>query len=465
MQRLLVKVLEVKREREYKNRQGLQFSQVECLVKVKDTARKALRLPKGMKGKTTKISRQCLLPWEIKPGDNLVLDPQESRKVIAELIPPTLPQRIEQPNPRQALLYSQDVNHDGFKENILENSFLKAVIAPHYGARLWELWTKGKDQNQLFGSGNYDKDGYVELGGVEESISGMEKPGELWNANYKRGGSQRQPAFNYHFSCKKEEGLETKKSIGIEPDDPMIYQVSEFKYKGKEKSKKKKREKEEISIEYCPKVFFAMAGEANFHNLFFVPTREKLIKVRYHKPAWRRGWGGGFWDWRKKCPGIDPGFILLSNEIKEDSLAVLFHPKKVSFVWLGTTSRSPRLFLSHSPQKLKKGTKVSYGVLYILADAFDLNQQSLLLLSLGEGSSSGRPLAITVRTLRRYKDCSVTLAIDGEERKVILRPKVYPEVGKVFYRLLILPQDFSSVSLSFKKGRESLRCQLKGEVK
>jgi hypothetical protein len=462
MQRLLVEVLEVKREKRYKNRQGLQCSQVDCLVKVKDTARKTLRLPKGIRGKRTKVTRQCLLPWEIKPGDNLVLDPQESRRVIAELIPPSFPQGIEQPYLEQALLYSQDVNYDGLKENILENSFLKAIIAPHYGARLWELWAKGKNQNQLFGSGSYDKDGWVELGGVEESISGMEKPDELWNANYKRGGSQRQPAFNYHFSCKKEEGLETKKSFSIEPNAPILYQVSEFKYRGKDK---KPKEKEEISIEYCPKVFFAMGGEANFHNLFFVPTRETLIKARYHKPAWTRRWEGGFWDWRRKCPGIDPGFILLSNEIKGDSLAVLFHPKMVSFAWVGTNSRSPRLFLSHCPQKLKKGAKVSYGIIYILADAFDLNQSSLLLLSLGKGSSSSCPLAITLRSSKRYKDCSVTLTIDGEERKVILKPKGYPQVGKVFHRCLIWPQDFSSVSVSFKKGGESLGCQLKGEEK
>lgn len=455
MQRLLVNVLKVKRKRQYKNEEGLHYSQVECLVKVKGMARKSLRLPKKVKGKKTEVLRECLLPWEVKPGDYLVLDPEETKRVIAEQIPPTPSQRVEQPNVPQPLLYSQDTNGDGFKENILENSFLKAVVAPHYGARLWELWTKGV--NHLFGRGNYDKNGYVELGGVEESVSGMGKPDELWNANYIRGRSERQPLFNYHFSFKEKEGLEANKKVGIEPGAPIISQVFQFTYKGKGK-----KPKENTSINFCAKVFFAMGGEANFHNLFFIPTKEKLIKVRYHPPAWSGRWDEGMWDWRQMHHGIKPGFILLTNEVKKDTLAILFHPKKISFAWTGTNSRSPRIFLSHSLQKLRKGGKASYGLLYIPADAFDLNQRSLLLLSLGESSSAGRPMAITFRSRRKYKECAVDLKIDGEERKLPLERKVFPEVGEIFFQSLTLPKDFSSVSVYLSKARESLRCQLKG---
>ncbi len=458
MQRILAKVLEVKRGKRGKDRLGFQFSQVECLVRIRGTARKTIRLPKGIIGKTAKISRQCLLPWEIKTGDYLVLDPQESKRVIAELLPTSHPRKA-QPNMEHALLYSQDVDGDGFKEDILENAFLKAVIAPHYGARLWQLQTKSKKQNQLLGSGNYGRDGWVELGGVEESISGVEKPDELWNAEYKREGSKRQPTFNYRFSCEKKEGLEVEKSVSIEPDLPLVYQVSEFKYKGREKDEKLKKK---VSIEYCPKVFFAMGGEANFHNLFFVPTREKLVKARYHKPAWKGRWEDEEWEWREKWSCIDPGFVLLSNEKRGDSLAILFHPGKISFARLGISSRSPRLFLSHSPRKLKKGARVSFGILFALADVYDLSQEDLLLLSLGELSSAGYPLAIILRTSKRYRKCSVTLDTDGHKRRLDLNPRIYAEVGKVFQRSLTIPQGFSSVSATFDHGKESLRCGLKG---
>ena len=454
MQRLLVNVIRVERKRRY-TREGLPHSQVECLVKVKGMARRSLRLPKGVKGKRTKILRECLLPWEVKPGDYLVLDPEETKRVIAEQIPPTLSQRVEQPKVEEPLLYSQDINGDGFKENILENSFFKAVVAPHYGARLWELWTKGV--NQLYGAGSYDKGGYVELGGVEESLSGIGKPDELWNANYIRGRSQRQPLFNYHFSLKKREGLKVNKRFSIEPDGPILYQVSQFTYQGKGK-----KPRESTSINYCAKVFFAMGGETNFHNILLVPTREKLIKARYHKPAWRGKWDDGMWDWRHKYHSIDPGFILLTNEVRNESLAILFHPKRVSFAWTGINSRSPRVFLSHPLQKLKKGAQASYGLLYILADAFDFNQRSLLLLSLGKSSPAGRPLAITFRSRRRYKDCAVNLSIDGSERKVISESKYFPEVGLVFSSSLYLSPGFSSVHVSLKREKESLGCQLKG---
>ncbi len=462
MQRLLVKVLEVERKGEYWDKQGLQYSQVECLVKVKGAARKIFRLPKGIKGKRARILRQCLLPWEIKPGDSLVLDPQESKEVIRALIPPSPSQRVEESPPEHALLYSQDVNLDGLKEDILENPFLKAVIGPHYGARLWELWTKRKGQNQLCGTGNYGREGWVELGGVEESTSGMEKPDELWNADFKREGSKRQPTFNYRFSFEKEEGLEAKKGISIEPDLPIVYQVSQFKYKGKEKDKKKKKG-EKISIEYCPKIFFAMGGEANFHNLFFVPTKEGLVRARYHKPAWKGRWEDEGWGWKEKWSSIAPGFVLLTNERKGDGLAILFHPRKVSFVWLGIDSRSPRLFLSHSPQKLRKEAKASYGVLFALADAYDLNQESLLLLSLGEPSSVGLPLAVILRTSKKYKRCSVTISTDGRREKLDLNPRIYPEVGKVFQNSLTIPRGFSLVGASFNQGEEFLACELKGD--
>jgi hypothetical protein len=339
----------------------------------------------------------------------------------------------------------------------MENAFLRSVISPDYGGRVSELHNLGTGHNELYGSGGYGADGYVVLGGIEESLSRVGKPPDLWNGTYKRTkSSDRDLAFEH--KVEKKAGLKQAKSFLLLPDAPLLFQFSTFVYRSEKRKKKDKKGKMELN--YVPRIFFGIGGKTGYTNLFFVPTDEELVRMRYNIPPWEFRWGGGIWDWRKKWHAVRPGFVLLANEETNECMAVFADPRELSFAWIGYNLGTPQLHLSHLPRKLKPKAKISYGMGISVGSSFDVTKQSLLMLSKGRVTEEGIPVAVLYRGLSRSTKLQASLQVDGSERTVRLTREQIETVGSFYYASLLLSRKTSRVGVQLRVGNEHLRAEV-----
>lgn len=453
MLRLLAKVNRVRTIESFSNG-GLKRTKVYCYATIKSAARSTFKMPRGLKGKSIRVTRTYVHPWQIKAGDLIVLDPEESQAAIKEHV------SLEQLPPREVGLGEKRAVRasfvsDGLKKYVVENAFIRSVISPEYGARVSELYNFGTGLNELHGGGGYGSGGYVLLGGVEESLTRVGKPPDLWNASYKK---TKMPGFDLSFEHKPEKkpGLKHTKSFFMLPDAPVLCQLSTFEFKPKT-PRKKKGKKSKLELTYVPRIFFGIGEETGHTNLFFVPTAEELVRMRYNVPAWEFRWGGGIWDWRKKWHAVRPGYVLLANEKTGECMAVFADPRELSFAWLGNNLGTPRLYMSHLPRKLKPKSKISYGMAISVGVAYDLTKNSLLLLSEGRKTGDGVPLAIVYRGVPKCAAPRTKLSVDGSSRIVELKKKRLEGIGDIFFWSFTLQADAKNVSVELAAGRERLR--------
>ncbi|TET46003.1 hypothetical protein E3J62_05555 [candidate division TA06 bacterium] len=454
MLKLLAKVKKTRRLDSFRGEDGLLRSRVHCYVAIRSAARSTMKLPKGLKGKSVRVLRTYIHPWEIKPGDLIVLDTNESRAAVKKHVRTSVGKRAEVGFGSKNVTVG-DFNSDGLKEYAIENAFLRSIISPDYGARILELWNLGTDKNELYGGNSYEPGGYIEIGGVEESLSRIGSPGDLWNASYKKrdvAGSD----LGFEHNLKKKEGLKEVKSFFVLPDAPVFCQLSTFEYKPK-KPKKKKGKIPETELEYVPRIFFAIGGKADHTNLFFIPTDERLVRSRYNAFPWWTRWGGGIWLWKKMWHAVKPGFVLLGNEMTNECMAVFVNPKELSYVWVGNDRWTPRLFLAHHPRKMKAKRSVDYGLAFSLGVGYDVTKNSLLMLSKGRKVKGGIPYAVIYRSLFKAGPRRAVFTFDGEIKTVELKKERMKGAGNIYYSSLLLEAEPGMVSVEIKTSKERLR--------
>jgi hypothetical protein len=457
MLRLLARVDKV-RTRDTFVEGGMRRSRVYCYVTVKSPARSTFKMPKGLKGKKIRVSRTYLHPYRIEPGDLLVLDPGESQAAVREHVR-LKPLRSERPAFGEKMVAKASSESDGLRNYVMENAFLRSVISPDYGARVSELHNLGTGHNELYGGGGYGAMGYVLLGGVEESLSRVGKPPDLWNALYRKiKSSDHDLAFEHNLE--KKQGVKQVKSFLLLADAPLLCQLSTFEFRPKKPRKKGKTEKMELN--YVPRIFFGIGGKTSYTNLFYVPTDEELVRMRYNIPPWEFRWGGGIWDWRKKWHAVRPGFVLLASEETGECMALFADPKQLSFAWLGYNLGTPQLHLSHLPRKLKAKEKITYGIGMSVGSAFDVTKRSLLMVSKGRELSEGIPFAILYRGMSRSSTLRASLSGSGSKRAVEL-PKVQMRgFGHVYFNSLLLDPEMDKVSVELAVGRDHLKAEVTG---
>jgi len=175
MLRLKAHVISVKTIGKHIRNDGFQEVLQECNVKIKGPAKKRMKLPKGLKGQTAVILKKSVDPWLVKKDDVLILGPSQSKTIIKDILyqgnAPAIDPR-DRTGVCNVLKRSVDIDLDGFNEDIIENHYLQATILPHYGARTQQIITRRTGLPNLFGTARYDKDDYIEFGGIEETIEG-----------------------------------------------------------------------------------------------------------------------------------------------------------------------------------------------------------------------------------------------------------------------------------------------------
>jgi hypothetical protein len=456
MIRLLAKVDKVRTLKTFRE-DGFERSDVYCYATIKSAARSTFKMPRGLKGKKIRVLRTYVHPWRIKAGDSIVLDPKESEAAIRKHV------RLkgvpsESPGFGKKRLSSVRLSTDGLRKYVIENAFLRSFISPDYGARVSDLVNLGTGHNELYGGGGYGSAGYVLLGGVEESLSRVGKPPDLWNASYKRVKATSSDIAFEHKSEKKP-GLGQTKSFSLLPDAPVLCQSSTFQFKPKQ-SRKKKGKKPKMELNYVPRIFFGIGGETSYTNLFLVPTDEELVRMRYNVPPWEFRWGAGIWDWRKKWHAIKPGFVLLANEETGECLAAFASPEQLNFAWLGKNLGTPRLYLSHRPKKLKPKEKVSYGIGLAVGVAYDVTKESLLLLAKGTSTEDGIPYAIIYRGMSKAGSLDARASIDGTNRSVHLVRKEMDHLGCIHCASFVLDREPRRIVVELAAGRDKLRAEV-----
>ena len=455
MLKLLAKVKKTRRLDSFRGEDGLARSRVHCYVTIKSAARSTMKLPKGLKGKSVRVMRTYTDPWEIKAGDLIVLDTKESQAAVKKHLRTRTSKRPEVGFGSTNVTVG-DFNSDGLKEYAIENAFLRSIISPDYGARILELWNLGTDKNELCGDNNYLAGGYIEIGGVEESLSRIGKPVDLWNATYKKKDVA---GFDVGFehSLKNKEGLKEVKSFLVLPDAPVFCQFSTFEFRPKKPKKKKKGKTPKMELEYVPRIFFAIGEKADHTNLFFVPTDGQLVRSRYNAFPWWTRWGGGIWIWKKKWHAVKPGFVLLANELTNECMAVFADPKELNYAWIGNDRSTPRLFLAHHPKKMKAKTNVDYGLAFSLGIGYDVSMNSLLMLSKGKKVKGGTPYAVIYRSLFKAGPRKAVFTFDGETKTVELRKEHIKGAGNIYHSSLLLGAEPEEASVDIKTSNEHLR--------
>jgi hypothetical protein len=456
MLRLLAEVESVRKVRRFRGDDGLERSELRCRAKIKSTARSTFRMPRGLKGRTLQVSRTCIDQWMTKPGDMIVLDPAESEKAVREYfkVEPLDGGDLEFPEKRVRRI-SHD--SDGLVKYVIENSFLRSVISPDYGARIERLWNLGTSRNELHSSYRYGADGYVEMGGIEESLSRVGKPPDLWNALFKTdksGGGD----VSFVHSPKKREGLKDVKSFLLMHDAPVLCQSTRFEFKPK-KPKKGKGKKRVMELNYVARVFFGIGEKVGHTNLFFVPTEEQLVEQRYSPPAWESRWSGGIWDWRKKWHAVRPGFALLADEETRECMAILVNPRELSFAWIGRNRATPSLYLSHKPKKMKPGETLEYSLAVLPGIAYAVTKDSLLLVARGKEGKHGVPYSVVYRAVKSPAVPRGTFSYDTQKSDLKLKSRAVKGVGEFFCSSFVVESAHDSFSAEIDADGEHLKAE------
>jgi hypothetical protein len=449
---LLAKVKTVREKRGFTGEDGIKRIEMDCTATIKSAVRSTSKMPPGLKGKSVRLGRTCFEAFKTKPGDLLVLDADESVAAVRKYVKTRSEKRPELEFGEKCV-GKGDYDSDGLVEYSIENVFLRSIISPSYGARVLELWNLGTGRNELYGAQVYEDKGYVELGGIEESVTPIGKPPDAWNQAYKKKSVSGCDA-SFEADFKKMEGLKHVKSFTVLADAPLLCQTSTFEFKPKASGKKKKGKK--IDLTYVPMVFFGIGGETDCTNLFFVPTREQLARIRYNTPPWVTRWGGGIWDWKKMWHAVKPGFVLLANERTNECMAIFADPKELNYAWVGRDRRTPRVFLSHNPKKLKPKEKAQYSIAVAVGRGYDVTKNSLLMVSRGKKGKTGIPCAIIYRSLLKGGAPKAALTFDGEKKTVRLRRLSINGVGNIYYSSMLLGSDPEEVRVEIETANEKL---------
>jgi hypothetical protein len=478
MQRLLVKITDKRLTRRSRDRNGLAYGRYALRVRVEGGAIDALSVPERFVGREASLARDFLMPWTPKKGDPLVLDPDESARILC---PRARPARGRPFLGGRVRADSIDIDRDGFPEDVITGRFATIAVQPHRGARLAALLDPAR-HDRLGHTFDYLAEGkYVLLGGTEGIVEESGSPGELWNAPFAKDepleadGALEQ---SYHRSLKSPEGVRLSKTLRVEADLPGVAERYVIIYSGKRArgegaevpgeappaaragGRDKKRGEDETPITFSVSIWPSVVGEIPSLNVFDVPGRSGLRTVRFHPPRFARRWR---WrDWHDEHFGVGPGFVLWRHERLGRPTAVLWNPRLVSYVSIRSDFEGPRLSVRHVTKRLRRGGRAEFGLGYLVGDAFAASASSLLLLSKGRKRGGVVPVAVTLRTGRRVTGARARVGTASGGRTCTLAPREIPGAGRVYTRVLEVPARSFPLTCTVTVGGETLHSELRG---
>jgi hypothetical protein len=464
--RLLAKVVAVEAGGRRAGPGGLRYGSYRLRVRIEGSAVGALEAPPSVVGRLRTVRRSCLLPWEPKRGDLLVLDPAESARVLA-------PRRSKAPRslgrPGTAGVRRADADGDGWEEDVFSNCFVSGVVQEHRGARLLSLTGRdGRDRLSQPGAHIMSGD-YVLLGGVEESVFEAGVPGDLWKARFSRQQSPAGAAVTYERKLKSPEGVTLTKRISVEPDLPGVVEVVRLSRaakpdgaRGAERDEADGEPSGEGSGETDLSPLFRMTvpvlGDVGALTVFDIPAHDGLSTVRFHRPPHGRRWR---WrEWKDESFGIRPGFLVSRNEREGNILAWLFAADRSPVVSVRSDFEGPEVSLRYAPAAVEPGGRAEFGSTFLVGDAAAVSGTSLLLVTAGRRVGSLVPVAITLRTSRRAARPRAALATPAGRRSVTLARTTLPGAGCVHSAVVRMSRASFPVRCSVTLGAERLSCVL-----
>ena len=351
-------------------------------------------------------------------------------------------------SPGTSILYTLDINRDGFAEKVLENTYLRAVVTPHFGAGLSQFWYKARNLNQFAEVHHHENtEGFLDIGGHQDHIENQGWPGELWNAEYteaETGISQ----VTYRFELQKTKGVTISREIEIPPDTPFVYQRVILSYAGKKDDKAEKKEGEEksddkekapkpdeVELVYKPRVRVALGGNATFDQVVKIPTQEKLHTWRVEDSDW-----GGCEDYF----GFQAGFALAHDESTGSTFALFTDPKAVDYFRRCYSGEKiivrTYTFEPYSRKvKLGIGKQATYGYLYAVGSASACTQEGMAMFSEGETFDGQIPIFLIARHIDDVSQCIAQLSWDGGSAEVRMHCVEYRGVGGIWQGKASIP--------------------------
>lgn len=477
MHRLLAEVRRKTLKRRYRDHNGLDYVRYALRVRVVGSAIDALAVPKRCVGREVDLVRDFLLPWGVKVGDLLVLDPDESARVLC-------PRRAKDEGcsatSDAARAAYGDFDRDGFSEDLMTNAFVRAIIQPHRGARLHSL--KDCDGlDRLAQPFEYIMGGkYILLGGAEEFIAEAGSPGDLWKAAFERKGPTSAGGaveLAYTRALKDPKGVTIGKRVRVEPGLPGVLESYVVSYSGKPRDQAgddraggetggdgeeprdgKGGKDDRADLTLCVRLSTPVLGEIGSRNVFDVPGPAELELVRYHRPGYGRRWR---WrDWRHEHFGLRAGFLVSRHEEQGAVLAILFSPRKTAHVSIRPDFQGPELTVRHVRTKIAKGRKREFGLALLVGHAVAASADSMLLLTRGKPGRGGVPIAVTLRTTRRVERPRVSMATGGSRKRATLVRRDLPGAGHVYTKVVRLPRAALPLSCAMSVGPERLSLNL-----
>jgi len=463
LSRLMAQIIEVTREGEST---GLDPVVARCRVRITGPAVKGLAIPDGVKGKEGEITRRVLFDWELVPEMKILLSVEESRTFTAaseasSTVTPSPPAPLpggEGRDPGNGLkpivsTHEADVNGDGFAERAMENTFVRAVVGPHVGARIWEMHVRSAGVNLLAPTHALTKD-FVDLGGHHDGLGAERSPGELWKARFaetERAESDSHVSVDYRFASEATKGLTVSKRVEMIGDLPAIWQEIRFHYAGKPDDKDKKTEpddedKDELEVLYKPTTGFQYVGEMDSHVRVDIPLHDRVDSYRFYEHQWIYPVGG-----------VPLGAVAVQHERLGVAMLILTRPGALATVDLGFDARRLGIETRMFPEKLGPDRQLTRGLLWAAGASATVTPRLAALVSLGEVVAGQRAVAVVARHLEGTEG-EVHLAGGA----LPLRSYDLPGVGPVLGAYGVRSADALSGELVVVIGEDTVALPLSG---
>jgi hypothetical protein len=381
MRRVLAEVLETNQSpADPDDVRDLPWRKVRCLVKVLSNVPEQYQLPADVKDSTLTIEREAIFPWEYEPGSKVILSPEESKSIVQREA------RVPQTGSLKGRVITNrtDINGDGFTERVVENSFIRVVIGPKFGARIWEVWNKRRNENLLSRTEEFYGE-FVDLGGHTDHITEQDNQGEFWKSEFTEKeitNDQDGCRITYEFRSEKSKGLTVVKEIVVPVDCPVVRSRITFKYSGAEQPPADGKP-DEFELSYWSRWGFWIGGDAADNNAAVVPTGSGM-KVVHHERSWHVP---RYWD-------ISAPYLLVRNTDSGSSAALLIdHDQlKYSKVYRG------HKIITHETQantvKIPKGGEHSFTQVLVVADSVSTDQKKLAITALGPEQDGETPVFV-----------------------------------------------------------------------
>ncbi len=447
MVRLLARVTKILKREKHPAVGNFNCEKLSLRIRIEGSARKPIRIPPGLKGRQCTITRSCLKQWLHKKGDYIILNEEESKQCIRKFAKPIRKRKWND-------FVIEDSNRDGFAEYSYTNDFLKAVIAPHYGARLLQLWNQHHKANALYGGKFYMNKGYIELGGIEETLSKQGKPDELWNARFKREKSPAPNILSFSQKMKGEKGVLLRKEFSFFSDLPLLLETAILTFNPEKPEKKKQKGKHKKKrIHLAHRIFFAIGGMPDFTNLFHIPGKNGLRTVRFNRPLFKRGWDNGnvWWQWQHCHFTPDPGVVMLENEKTSDILLIFFDKRKLEFLWTGDKKKTPRLQITYKEKRLEPKGTAKYHLLLATAHCFARSRAGIMFVTAGASNHTTLPLSFTYYAPTRRKKPHISLYIDTRSEQLMKKQTIPGIPGQFFTLHARIPKGTKAVRAAIKE--------------